>query len=485
MILKIHEFIFRRNRNTLIPEKKRKSEDFKLNQRRILQQLKRIAGLAVLPFCFAAVPAAGICLSLPVAVLDVSAAAAVIHFDGNGGSGSMADYTLKDGKGTLPANVFTKKGYVFKGWAEDPSAVDYKYEDHASVSIASRVTLYALWEPKMYIVHFDKNGADYGKMPDTYALYDDSVDPGENMFLRFGYNFAGWEDERGNKYGISEAIPTLSDGDTVSRKVITLDAGKPKNIKYSFRSTQGSVVFKENGRMYAVTAAGINDSAYYKGDLSHYETVVTKYDLETGKAVARARNLKIDHGNGICYNPDNGHIYIAEGGTLKKYPSGVMELDRNLKKVKDWKFPLLSHIWAIAYNDGHFYVIGKNDNSRNSFCVLNTNMQTLSISDADGYYGDTFSSQGIAADDNFIYAVSASFKSYEWKSKQRINVFTHDGAYIGCWQIDIPYEAEDITVIDGTAYINTNEKQYSSIYKVELPSVTLKAVWKKAGSKKR
>ena len=121
MILKIHEFIFRRNRNTLIPEKKRKSADFKLNQRRILQQLKRIAGLAVLPFCFAAVPAAGICLSLPVAVLDVSAAAAVIHFDGNGGSGSMADYTLKDGKGTLPANVFTKKGYVFKGWAEDPS----------------------------------------------------------------------------------------------------------------------------------------------------------------------------------------------------------------------------------------------------------------------------------------------------------------------------------------------------------------------------
>ena len=445
MILKIHEFIFRRNRNALIPEKKRKSEDFKLNQRRILQQLKRIAWLAVLPFCFAAVPAAGICLSLPVAALDVSAAAAVIHFDGNGGSGSMADYTLKDGKGTLPANVFTKK----------------------------------------YIVHFDKNGADYGKMPDTYALYDDNVDPGENMFLRFGYNFAGWEDERGNKYGISEAIPTLSDGDTVSRKVITLDAGKPKNKKYSFRSTQGSVVFKENGRMYAVTAAGINDSAYYKGDLSHYETVVTKYDLETGKAVARARNLKIDHGNGICYNPDNGHIYIAEGGTLKKYPSGVMELDRNLKKVKDWKFPLLSHIWAIAYNDGHFYVIGKNDNSRNSFCVLNTNMQTLSISDADGYYGDTFSSQGIAADDNFIYAVSASFKSYEWKSKQRINVFTHDGAYIGCWQIDIPYEAEDITVIDGTAYINTNEKQYSSIYKVELPSVTLKAVWKKAGSKKR
>ena len=87
---------------------------------------------------------------------------------------------------------------------------------HASVSIASRVTLYALWEPKMYIVHFDKNGADYGKMPDTYALYDDSVDPGENMFLRFGYNFAGWEDEQGNKYGISEAIPTLSDGDTES-----------------------------------------------------------------------------------------------------------------------------------------------------------------------------------------------------------------------------------------------------------------------------
>lgn len=403
-----------------------------------------------------------------------------IFFDANGGVGMMGALSVTEGSDvTLPANTFTRKGYVFLGWTTNPRRKGNELDDQATIHDASAMKLYAAWEPQMYIIHFNGNRANYGEMNDIYGIYDTVTHLPQNRFTKSGHRFGGWSGPNQKSYANQDDVLNLDVGNTASEKVITVDAGKPKNKKYKFKSTQGSCVFAENGKLYLVTAASINDAAYNKGDTSHYETILTKYDLSTGKAVARARNLPFDHGNGICYNEDNGHLYIAEGGTYKGYPSGVLEVDENLKKVKQWDFPLLTNIWGIAYADHHFYLIGKNEDSRNSFCVLNEDMDTLAINPVDEYYSQHYSSQGIAADDNFIYAVSACFNAYEWKSKQRINVFDHDGNYIGVWTIDIPNEAEDITVIDGVAYITTNEKNKSTLYETLLPSVTLSAVWKK------
>ncbi len=411
--------------------------------------------------------------------LKVQASESAISFMPNGGSGVMDKITLSGSPAQvqLPANTFTRYGYIFRGWSENPNAKTWEFEDGATVKNPKAMTLYALWEPQMYLINFNDNGADHGVMKDTYAIYDKEKRLATSPLIRSGYKFAGWSY---GTYTIADEglIYNLSSGNTVSNAMLTVDAGKPKNKKRSFRSTQGSVVYEKNGKKYLVTAAILNDGAYNKGNLSHYENVLTQYDLSTGKAVRRVRNLPFDHGNSICYDKDNGHFYIAEGGSVKGYPSGVMELDGNLKEVREYNFPLLTHIWAIAYSNHHFYVIGRNDSSRNSFCVLNENMKTLSISEADEYY-QNFSSQGIAADDNFIYAVSAGFSTYEWKSRQRINVFDLTGHYIGVWTLDIPYEAEDITVLDGKAYITTNEREKSTLYETVLPSVTLKAKWKK------
>lgn len=424
--------------------------------------------------------AAALCLLvLTLTGTRADAASGTIRFNANGGTGTMKSVDISGGKVTLPANEFRRYGYIFRGWATSAEAVSADYDEKAVIKSPSSMTLYALWEPQMYIIHFDGSGETSGEMDDIYALYDQKTKLPQNQFYKKGYRLKGWKDESGNLILNLGTVRNLDSGNTYSRKIITVDAGKPENSKYTFRSTQGSVVFGENGKQYLVTAAGINDESYYDGDLSHYETVLTQYDLSTGKVVKRARNLAFDHGNGICYNPDNGHFYIAEGGSLEDYPGGVLEVDHNFKKVKEWNFPLLTNIWAIAYEDHHFYVIGRNEGSRNSFCVLNDEMKTLSITEADQYYTQHFSSQGIAADANFIYAVSAGFQAYEWKTKQRINVFTHEGDYIGAWTLDIPNEAEDVTVIDGTAYITTNEKKKATLYETELPSVTLRAVWTK------
>ena len=404
--------------------------------------------------------------------------AGTVTFSANGVTGTMEDVTTSASSDTLPACRYTRYGYIFRGWVTDLSHETPDYDDQAEVPTDENLTLYALWEPQLYIVHFDANGG-LGSMSDIYGIYNEPLTLPKSTFTTTKFLFNGWIDtSTGARYADGGTVENLKSGSTYSRKILTVDAGKPKNTKYSFQSTQGSCVYDEDGTRYLVTAASINDRAYYKGNLSHYETVLTKYDLSTGEVVARARNLDFDHGNGICYSPESGHLYIAEGGTLDGYPSGVMEVDQNLKEVKHYTFPLLNNIWAIAYADHHFYLIGKNENSRNSLCVLNDDMQTLSITELDNYYTN-FSSQGIAADANFIYALIAGFKTYEWKSKQRINVFTHDGTYVGVWTFDIPEEAEDITVVDQYAYITTNEKNESTLYRTRLPETTLTAIWKK------
>lgn len=405
-------------------------------------------------------------------------------------NGSGRSVILQDASGAgegiaLPACSFNRIGYVFRGWGLEDSGTSAAYEDQDTVDDPSVTRLFALWEPQMYLIRFDGNGADHGEMDVQAANYDTPAVLEDMGFGKKGMRFAGWRLPGGNIVPNGGTVTNLDHGDTFSEKLFTADINHPKNEKYSFKSTQGSVVYEENGHLYLLAASILNDGAYNRGDLSHYETVLNKYDLDTGEAVKRVRNLAFDHGNSICYNPDNGHFYIAEGGQCEGYPSGIMELDKDLNEVREYSIPGLTHIWAIAYNDHKYYVIGRNNGSRNSFCTLNENMQTLSVTPADDYYTN-FSSQGIAADDKFIYAVSAGFTTYEWHSKQRINVFTHDGDYVGVWSLDIEDEAEDLSVIGGIAYITTNDKDeagkhWTSLYRTKLPSVTLTAQWEKAG----
>ena len=401
-----------------------------------------------------------------------------IYFDSNGGHGKMDAVSTTEGTTiTLPACKFTKIGYIFRGWTTERDSSKMEYEDQQDIRPSKSQTFYAIWEPQMYIIRFLGNGATGGSMDDIYATYDVKTGLPANRFVRTGYNFTGWADKSGRRYADKALVSDLDNGNTDSELLITVDSGKPANTKYTFRSTQGSCVYTEGEKTYLITAAIINDSAYNKGNTDHYETALTKFDIETGKIVRQVRNLPFDHGNSICYNEENGHLYIAEGGQVKGYPSGVMELDSNLKEVKEYNFDNLTNVWAITYHGGRYYIIGKSKTSRNTLCVLDENMNILSSTELDDYYNQ-FSSQGISCDGEFIYAVSAGFSSYHWKSRQRINVFDLTGNYIGVWTLDIPYEAEDITVIGNYAYITTNEHSKSSLYRARLPVCTLRAQWK-------
>ena len=145
-----------------------------------------------------------------------------VTFDANGGTGSMDALTESAGsKFTLPACTYERFGYIFRGWVTTPGidalgntfsdssagasdsntensgsgasgsgsgagnsvsssgdtgsedkTVAAEYTDQSSVSFDSSKTLYALWEPQLYVIHFDGNGIYNKNVTDMYAYYN-------------------------------------------------------------------------------------------------------------------------------------------------------------------------------------------------------------------------------------------------------------------------------------------------------------------------
>ena len=69
-----------------------------------------------------------------------------IHFNQNGGTGSMVDQTVNEFEPTtLEANTFTREGFVFEGWNTQADGTGEYYADGATVRLLDDLELYAQW----------------------------------------------------------------------------------------------------------------------------------------------------------------------------------------------------------------------------------------------------------------------------------------------------------------------------------------------------
>ena len=121
-----------------------------------------------------------------------------VAFNANGGEGTMENQSFVYGEdGQLSKNTLTREGYLFAGWAEAANADTADYADEAGVSnltteADATVTLYAVWQPVVYGVVFDGNGADGGSMETQQLTYDTEAALNLNAYQKTGYHFTGW-----------------------------------------------------------------------------------------------------------------------------------------------------------------------------------------------------------------------------------------------------------------------------------------------------
>ena len=151
-----------------------------------------------------------------------------VRFDANGGEGAdmdIADYCY-DTPAPLPANTYTREGYVFTGWntAADGSGTacqDGQEVRGLAAGDGDVVTLYAQWRPITYAVHFEPGIPVNGEMTDQVLTYDQAANLTANGFSTTIGEFVSWNtnaDGSGTEYADQAEMLNLSavEGDTVT-----------------------------------------------------------------------------------------------------------------------------------------------------------------------------------------------------------------------------------------------------------------------------
>ena len=139
-----------------------------------------------------------------------------VTFDANGGEGTMAAQTVKEGTPTaLSSNVFTREGYSFTGWNTAADGTGTKYDDKQEITVTGDITLYAQWTQNP-VITFDANGGE-GTMAAQTVEPNKAAALIANAFSRADYDFAGWNtaaDGTGTAY-VDKADITVSENTTL------------------------------------------------------------------------------------------------------------------------------------------------------------------------------------------------------------------------------------------------------------------------------
>ena len=197
--------------------------------------------------------------SPPAPVPAPVAATYTVRFAANGGKlpkgAKMAPQRMTCGKAAkLRKNAFTRKGYVFAGWARKkggPVAFMNRQKVKDLAAAGKTVTLYAVWRQPAYTVKFAANG---GKLPKGAKMAPQRMARGkaarlrQNAFTRKGRVFAGWARKKGGPvaFGDRQKVRNLA----AAGKTATLYAvwAKP-TYRVAFRASGGS------GTMHGATFA--------------------------------------------------------------------------------------------------------------------------------------------------------------------------------------------------------------------------------------
>ena len=146
----------------------------------------------------------------------------------------------------LTKNAYTRKGYIFAGWATSANGA-VKYKNRASVknltsTNGATVVLYAKWTKNTYKITYNLNGGkNNAKNPATYTVTSTTFSL-QNP-TRSGYQFKGWYKDSGYK----QAIKEIKKGSTGN---ITVYAKWAVNTyKISFQANGGT------GKMNTVSVA--------------------------------------------------------------------------------------------------------------------------------------------------------------------------------------------------------------------------------------
>ena len=246
-----------------------------------------------------------------------------IHYDANGGTGTMTDQTDVDFGTALAANnEFTKEHSIFANWNSQPDGSGVAVTEGGMVAGAAdrmgltngdTLTLYAIWKSQFSLT-YDGNGADAGAMTNagTNNLVAGKYSLIASNFSRTGYGFAGWSLD-------SSAATKIANGETVTiygpNEVINVDNAFLSNADANNRITLYAVWLPENTTYTMQTFRTTECANLSIGDVLALKdvrdnNVYTVAKLKDGKCWM-SENLRFDPSSATLNN-DNTNLPTAD-----------------------------------------------------------------------------------------------------------------------------------------------------------------------------
>lgn len=286
-----------------------------------------------------------------------------LAFDPNGGSGEMASDQVGTGYGaSLPANGFTRAGYTFLGWSENPESVEPEYAPYDTYWMGTEAiyTLYAIWEVNENTIVFNANGGS-GTMENQKINTGATSRLSECTFTRQGYLFSGWST---NPSGIAmyvdkqeyimgtESEYTLYAIWVIADYRITYELNNGTNNidnPVGYDVTDTPITLKEPSRDGYTFVGWFSDSRLQKecsiiaagevGDKTFYASWMPNQ-------------------NTIIFNANGGEGSMAD---VKAATDSVIELPYNTFTRQGYKFKgwAVSSTGSQVYSDGQTYTVGK------------------------------------------------------------------------------------------------------------------------------
>lgn len=273
-----------------------------------------------------------------------------VHYDANGGTGTMADETNVNFATAVAANNgFTKQASSFISWNTSPDGSGVTVNeggmmagaaDRMGISDGETLTLYAIWKSQ-YSLIYDKNSNDAVGSMNSVTVSNLEVGKytliASNYSLT-GYGFAGWskDPDAGTKllngtpvtvYGPNQVVTVdnnfLADADPITNQVTMYAVWLPEDTTYTmqtFGATQctamasGSVMALKDSRDNNVyTVAKLEDgNCWMTENLRLLPNTIafddTNTNLPTSNFITAAADPNLDSSNTLCNTDDSSCV---------------------------------------------------------------------------------------------------------------------------------------------------------------------------------
>ncbi len=225
-----------------------------------------------------------------------------------------------------------------------------------------------------------------------------------------------------------------------------------------FRVMQGGCVSDKYAWFVIVSAEDYNDD-------ENKEAYVIKYDRETMTEVARSEKLKLGHGNDVAYLQETNELYV-----LHVYRRMISVLDADTLTVKETKqtdSEFKFNCYAIDYNASKDCFV-----TAHQTAAMVIYDRDLKVKDATLALDTTLVTQGICADDKYVYHVFYSTKSNTVEPENMIFVVDWYGKIVTKIPIGLKeIEPENISLVGDTFYIGFNNGKGGLVYTAKLVKV--------------